>query len=243
MLNVNVGIFYELPDGRIVDTFAFDGRNKTISYRFDGGEELLASFEEVETWKPRNDLQDFPNASDPRLPHVFDLLFDIKRMSQLRSALGGWNCSVDQTELRALMAKHNIECEPEEPPESEEFMDTKVIEMALGTLGILPEIKPRMYFDRYIVVHEAAGTYFANAYCISRDYTHSIAFFRRMADDIKIDFPELKDEEIECRIVNKSRLCLNCSVIKFKVPVETVKEGWLKHTFSTEWPEWSVSDF
>jgi hypothetical protein len=233
---VTIGLFFELPDGRIAFCCGANSIDKTVRYRFDGDEILSASYEESDSWKERRDLKDFPNAKDPRLPDEFDFIHDLKYMSQLKRELSLFR----DPELLAMMDRHGIVCEPESETNSEELLDTRIIEMALGTL---PEIKPRMDLDRYIVIHEAAGKYFANAYCISRDYTHSLAFFTRMANDIKIDFPELKDDEIECRIVNKSRLCLNCSVIKFSVPVETTKEGWLKHTFSTEWPEWSVSDF
>ena len=73
-MNNTIGIYYELPNGQIAYTYGWDGRNKTISYRFDdkqGGRTI--SQKEFDTWKPRRDLNDFPNATDPRLPYIFDL--------------------------------------------------------------------------------------------------------------------------------------------------------------------------
>jgi hypothetical protein len=233
MSNIIVGIFYELSDGRIAYTVGFNGPSQTISYRFDGGDNLTASYAEVETWKQRTDLKDFPNAIDPRLPYSFDLFFDIKTMSQLKRALN--ECSCRENELREMMNDHNIVCEPDpiDWSEIEEDEGTKEL-MALGNGTYKPT---RMDLQRYIVVHEAAGTSFANAYCISRDQSHSLEFYSKMSKDIRIDFPELKNNELECTIVTKSTQCLYCSVIKFRVPVETTKEGWNKIDLT---PEWSV---
>ena len=86
-----VGIFYELPDGRIADTYGFDGLKKTVSYYFDddSGPQTPVTFEEFDKWIPRRDLKDFPNARDPRLPYVFDLYWDIKHLSGLRREISG----------------------------------------------------------------------------------------------------------------------------------------------------------
>jgi hypothetical protein len=104
--DIIIGIFYEFPDGRIVSTFGFNGPKQEISYHFDGGDHLIASYDELRTWKPRRDLKDFPNAIDPRLPHEFDLFYDIKYMSQLKREI----CHSDG--LKKLMQAHGIVCEP-----------------------------------------------------------------------------------------------------------------------------------
>lgn len=105
--NFVIGAFYELPDGRIVRTTGWHGRDNTISFYTDspGGRKAgVCLFKTCENWKRRTDLRDFPNASDPRLPYVFDLWWDIKYMSDLRRHL----LYDDDSELRELMQKHNI---------------------------------------------------------------------------------------------------------------------------------------
>lgn len=83
-----IGILYELPDGRIARTTGWSGRTSLVTYHFDDGKpSRLVPDHEFQTWKPRGDLSDFPDARDPRLPYVFDLHWDIKHASELRDAL------------------------------------------------------------------------------------------------------------------------------------------------------------
>jgi len=104
--NDTVGIHYELPDGRIVRTFGFNGIEKTIKYYFDDGEGgRTATDVEFQTWKPREDLRDFPNAKNPRLPYEFDLLWDIKYMSDLHRELVGHQFEAD---IRDCMERHEV---------------------------------------------------------------------------------------------------------------------------------------
>ena len=103
--NNTVGIHYELPDGRIAYTYGF--MENTIMYYFDDGKGgRSATDAEFQTWTPRRDLRDFPNARDPRLPDEFDTLWDIKYMSELRRVLR------DETEdvvaIRRRMAQLGI---------------------------------------------------------------------------------------------------------------------------------------
>jgi hypothetical protein len=104
-MNDTIGILYELSDGRIVMTFGFNNVKKTVSYYEDGCGSQEVSFDEFNSWTPRRDLQDFPNAKDPRLPYVFDLYWDIKYMSQLRQILIGHD---DEKELRELILKFGL---------------------------------------------------------------------------------------------------------------------------------------
>jgi len=106
-MNDTVGIFYELPDGKIVMTFGFSNVNKTVSYHEEGCDSHEVSFDDFNSWTPRGDLRDFPNAKDPRLPYEFDLHWDIKYMSQLRRELAGHGA--DEKELRELMLKYGLE--------------------------------------------------------------------------------------------------------------------------------------
>ena len=104
--NITVGIFYELPDGRIAYTYGYDGLKKTVSYYFDDDTaQDGVSFEKIATWTPRRDLKDFPNARDPRLPYVFDLYWDIKHLSELRREVSGHE---DEKFIRRAMIENNI---------------------------------------------------------------------------------------------------------------------------------------
>lgn len=107
-VDITVGIYYELPDGKIAFTYGFDGRKKVVSYYFDdakGGRSV--DYETLnKTWRPRRDLSDFPNARDPRLPYYFDLMWDIKYTSEMRAALADGH--EDSQAIRAKLAEHNI---------------------------------------------------------------------------------------------------------------------------------------
>ena len=105
-MNNTIGIHYEMPDGVIAFVTGWDSRKKLVTYHCDaensGG---TIPEEEWHTWKPREDLRDFPNARDPRLPYVFDLNWDIKHMSQLALELIDGD---DVTAIRAMMREHDI---------------------------------------------------------------------------------------------------------------------------------------
>jgi hypothetical protein len=103
--SVVIGIFYERPDGSIVKTYGWDGTDKIVSY-YDEVKYGYAHTEEFETWKPRQDLNDFPNAKDPILPYEFDLCWDIKHTSQLRKTLE--NDHPDKNEILEMMESYGI---------------------------------------------------------------------------------------------------------------------------------------
>jgi len=108
-MNQTIGIYYELPDGKIVYTYRYmrNGIKNTISYYFDDNEgSKTVDQDEFDTWKPRKDLKDFPNAKDPRLPYVFDLYWDIKYTSQLKQKLRLGH--PDEKEIREKMKELNI---------------------------------------------------------------------------------------------------------------------------------------
>lgn len=109
-MNNTIGIHYEMPDGVIAYVTGWDSRKKTITYHCDaensGG---TIPEEEWHTWKPREDLKDFPNARDPRLPYTFDLHWDIKHMSQLASVVAAAVSSGENIDaIKAAMRDHNI---------------------------------------------------------------------------------------------------------------------------------------
>jgi len=104
---VIVGSFHEVPDGRIVKTFGWTGRDQQVKYYFDDGQYgRIASLDEYLTWKHRPDLDDFPNARDPLLPYEFDLWLDIKHTSELRRLLG--EGGGDREKALELMERHGV---------------------------------------------------------------------------------------------------------------------------------------
>jgi len=105
-INIVIGTLYELPDGRVVRTYRSNGITGEIGYYFDDdtGSHTIKE-KECGGWKERRDIRDFPNARDPRLPYVFDLLWDIKYMSQLKQELDGHD---DEEDIREEMLKNNI---------------------------------------------------------------------------------------------------------------------------------------
>jgi hypothetical protein len=85
---VYIGCYYEMPDGKIACLTCWNGIKKTFSFYCDDGLGLQESpCEELKKWVLCRDLNDFPNSSDPRLPYVFDLFWDLKRVSELRYGL------------------------------------------------------------------------------------------------------------------------------------------------------------
>jgi hypothetical protein len=85
-LDIVIGAFYEMPDGRI--TYVHGAGYGKVRHSFDDGTPSAETpLEDTTTWTRRTDLRDYPNASDPRLPYDFDLLWDIKFLSQLRDEL------------------------------------------------------------------------------------------------------------------------------------------------------------
>ena len=103
--HVTVGVFYELPNGQIAYTYGFDDQKKVVSYRLDGDTTgRTITYEEIiKSWKPRFDLYDFPDSSDPKLPYLFDLNWDIRYMSELRRVLAAGHPQLD--EIKQAMRK------------------------------------------------------------------------------------------------------------------------------------------
>lgn len=109
--DITIGIFYETPGGSIVYTYGTE--NLCILY-YGLKERGSVPFENFITgWKPRRDLWDFPNNPDPKLPPVlyktFDLLFDIKKYSQIYHGLEvGADPSLDGRSLESVMQDFGI---------------------------------------------------------------------------------------------------------------------------------------
>lgn len=106
-MDIIIGAHYELPGGRIVRTTGANSVSRTVRYYFDDGKGgRVADESEWGTWKVRRDLRDFPNARDPILPYVFDLLWDLKYQSNLLYVLEHGHDDID--EIKAEMAKQGI---------------------------------------------------------------------------------------------------------------------------------------
>lgn len=85
--DVIIGIHYERPDGVIVMTCGYNALDKLVSWGDNDGDQGEATLDEFKTWKERRDLNDFPNSKDPVLPYDFDLVYDMKNLSQLKPEL------------------------------------------------------------------------------------------------------------------------------------------------------------
>ena len=83
-----IGTFYELGNGEITKTYGSNSVKRTISHYFDGHENYAVTlYPDTRDWKKRDDLKDFPDSKDPRLPYVFDLFWDIKQESELKKLM------------------------------------------------------------------------------------------------------------------------------------------------------------
>jgi hypothetical protein len=106
--DIIIGAYYELEHGAIAYLVGWNGRTQEGEYKTDNGECITyhdVTLAEFSVWKIRRDLHDFPNASDPRLPYVFDLFWDLKYISDLKRELAAHD---DETSIREKMVEHNI---------------------------------------------------------------------------------------------------------------------------------------
>jgi hypothetical protein len=53
----------------------------------ENGRSYSCAIAKAAKWQIRHDVQDFPNAKNPRLPYAFDLLWDLKYYSQLKGSV------------------------------------------------------------------------------------------------------------------------------------------------------------
>jgi len=103
-----IGIFYETPEGEIVYTYSCKGPNNTIGYSSFGKENRECHIDKTQNWKPRRDLNKFPDDPDTRLPYVFDLHWDIKWLSELKHYLDNPESQEDADEMRGEAKRHGI---------------------------------------------------------------------------------------------------------------------------------------
>jgi hypothetical protein len=107
--DIVVGGFYETSDGRIARVSGWNGSTRKARYEFDddaGDHEI--DEEAFGAWIRREDLADFPNARDPVLPYIFDLIWDVKTRSRLVRLLSGGEHDGDLPEIMRIMEENSI---------------------------------------------------------------------------------------------------------------------------------------
>jgi hypothetical protein len=83
LTEVVIGTFYQRSTDPMDIVYTVGGGPNNI-YGYDAKQvSFNATPEKVMTWTQLA-VNDFPHSSDPRLPYVYDLHWDIKRISQLR---------------------------------------------------------------------------------------------------------------------------------------------------------------
>lgn len=107
-----INSFFEIDaTGEIVKGFGF-GNGFIRFIHEDGTENRIARVSAEQCWTARPDLQWWPNSDEQLLPHVFDLFFDLKTVSQLRDAVQNAFVSRDLdmvNDLCRFADEHNID--------------------------------------------------------------------------------------------------------------------------------------
>lgn len=89
--------------------------------------------------------------------------------------------------------------------------------------------KRKIYYRKFLVTHKWGDNNqytSTNAFIIPDHYNHSLDTFQEMTDEARKDFPNLKNENVECRTVLQSNWCKGFPIIHFHVPANTKMEGW-----------------
>ena len=105
--NTNIVIcwYYETNENKIAYLYGFNETN--ILYKLNNDNKGYSiEKKDFSSWKYREDLRDYPDAVDPRLPYVFDLNYDIKYTSDLLRELK--NNGQDQKDLIELIKETKI---------------------------------------------------------------------------------------------------------------------------------------
>lgn len=95
-----IGIFYETQNGEIVYPYQWSGSDNTVGYSSFGKKSKVCHIDKTKNWKPRRDLNKFPDDPDTRLPYYFDLYWDIKWLSELKHYLDDPESQEDADEMR-----------------------------------------------------------------------------------------------------------------------------------------------
>lgn len=98
-----------MPNGEIA--YVYGCSKKDVSYHLNGwtmqdNKTGSVKIKQFQKWKLREDLKDFLNPIDPRLPYEFDLHYDLKYLSDLKYFIK--HCS-ENVELNRLVKHYKIE--------------------------------------------------------------------------------------------------------------------------------------
>ena len=103
--NIVIGGYYETNENKIAYLYGFSETN--ILYKLNNDNKGYSiDKKDFSSWKYREDLRDYPDAVDPKLPYVFDLNYDIKYTSDLLRELK--NNGQDQKDLIELIKETKI---------------------------------------------------------------------------------------------------------------------------------------
>ena len=102
-----IGLFYQDERGKVLRISGWNGQEMTVAYNYDDnfGRREIPLSEALASWTKRHDLEDFPDARDPRIPSSFDLFWDIKTRSELVNLLIS---KEEEDDVRAMMKKHGV---------------------------------------------------------------------------------------------------------------------------------------
>ena len=105
--------YFELPDGQIGYVCGMNKSENVVRYYLDDDVGVrCATFKAYFKWTIRRDLKDFPNARDPMLPYEFDLLFNIKRKSELENKIKELqSVALDLDDLKRMIKYYKINME------------------------------------------------------------------------------------------------------------------------------------
>jgi hypothetical protein len=90
-----------------------------------------------------------------------------------------------------------------------------------------------MAYDKRIVTHQCGNNEthdeftFSNGIVMAADhYANSVAFVNELAAEAKLDFPDLRDADIEVFVVTESKYNKGFWGVVFPLPAGTAKEGY-----------------
>jgi hypothetical protein len=114
--NIVVGAFHESPVHGIIKVVGSSNRTMSVTfYAYSDESTREAPYSEAVDWTLRRDIKDFPESTDPLLPYVFDLHWDIKRLSDVKAIIAEDYCDpfsgdpiYNETLFKELVAEHNL---------------------------------------------------------------------------------------------------------------------------------------
>ena len=86
-----------------------------------------------------------------------------------------------------------------------------------------PHMNPT--FEKIIVTHKCEITY-SNGFIVSSYYDKSLKHFKLIANEVRKDFPDLSDGDIEIFVVTDSTYNKGCPGVRFALPANTKCKGY-----------------